>query len=1250
MEGVHGVDVSWLHHSNKDHAKLKQSTQKVTGPSQPMSSVTLPPSQPLKPVPEDQVNAMSTTPGPEALPQLPMAMEQAPPAKPGRRPSLRGKMSKEKLFGGSPRNEDGKPMSRKPSWMSSLGAKFSSSSSSNQGGPSTAREAPQFGHSRTASSSKPTPPATPTKELKSNPLITPTQGDSSGDIEAKPEPSTPPPQKEKSSFFSALRRLSSSTGTSGSAKAASSGYVCPRRVLNIDTERERPKVKELDQSKLRRVAFSVDVEVAGVSRYIEDQEPSSPLKKTGDKRLKDKGEGEALKHPQILKEAKEKDAKAGAAEHRRRRSSQSMDDILESEMLANAKQTERNDAVKMRQEKQEKRQKEAEDLGKVPKEANPTSPDRAQGQAQGTSVSDSKEPQSVTPQANGELNGPRPQDRPTTDPLRMYRRCCQLREAPVLKRISEQLGALKNNTASNPGIVDCLDLNGSRLQLPDLVCLGDWLAIVPVKTLLMDNANLSDEGLRVVLAGLLAAKPPGLNKRKRGRSSPNHLREKNVQRTPGVVEKISLRGNVKITRQGWTHLCLFIHMSRSIKSIDMTITPFPKYADPETLKSTTTFPSQKPFISTADLLLQSLSQRYAGSTFEELILSDCGLTSDDTCRIVDAAAISGLKRLGLAKSHLDAKAMERIAEFIRSGKCVGLDLGGNDLRDTLVTLANSMQSDSPLMALGLADCNLDSDTFRQLLICIMGLPDLRFLDLSHNRDLFAEEKSSIGSLRKYLPQCKWLRRVHLIDVSMTPSQAIGIIEVLPEVRNLNHISILENEQLKALAHATTSAAQEDACAFYASMMVAVRVSKTLLAVEMDPPGSESSEVVSALAKQTLAYSLRNMERWTAHDAMKAQDPAALIPDTVEPELDVSMPEVLAHLVGYPEDQERKHKSDELGPNQDYLVSGTGVAKALSYMLGQKDADLRRVSTVLPGNGMPQDSQAGKARAKAMSKNLLISARKIRERLNPAMAREALAGNEMDHRKRNTSDGHSHILKLAIGRLQFLEQTLQGMIQRFEDEFPECRVGSPDERPSTSGPSFFPLSNSLPPQTGSDTEPVERSVSPHASQLSSDSEKSMEAESTGSHPTDTDVSRDSFDPKFFDFRSSVFGSVASRRASETSMAARAQSFEEGRMHRLGQRMRRDVLPPKGQDDHLHRTSVADAPEPTYIAALRRQLEAFPGEDLKEKVLKQGLEATVAEFSQKAEVLKESEGIWPTSSEQKTQEKNNVVVEVMNSLGE
>lgn len=45
---------------------------------------------------------------------------------------------------------------------------------------------------------------------------------------------------------------------------------------------------------------------------------------------------------------------------------------------------------------------------------------------------------------------------------------------------------------------------------------------------------------------------------------------------------------------------------------------------------------------------------------------------------------------------------------------------------------------------------------------------------------------------------------------------------------------------------------------YASLIAAVRVSKTIVSIDIDVPTAEAGEITQALAKQLVAYSLRNL--------------------------------------------------------------------------------------------------------------------------------------------------------------------------------------------------------------------------------------------------------------------------------------------------------------------------------------------------------------------------------------------------------
>ncbi len=94
---------------------------------------------------------------------------------------------------------------------------------------------------------------------------------------------------------------------------------------------------------------------------------------------------------------------------------------------------------------------------------------------------------------------------------------------------------------------------------------------------------------------------------------------------------------------------------------------------------------------------------------------------------------------------------------------------------------------------------------------------------------------------------------------MTPEQAIALAEILPESPALAHVNMLENPLIAALANAKDEANQEEACALYASLMAAVRVSQSIICIDIEVPSADSSEIVKALAKQVVAYCLWNME-------------------------------------------------------------------------------------------------------------------------------------------------------------------------------------------------------------------------------------------------------------------------------------------------------------------------------------------------------------------------------------------------------
>lgn len=1080
--------------------------------------------------------------------------------------------------------------------MSSISSKFSPST--NAPASSTGSPPPPVSKS---------PPNSPQPE-SSNPFgaaLTPTAKDAK---KTHTPPSTPPAGGKGGHTFiqSALRRLGSGGGGS-TAKAAGSGGVCARRTMNVDPYRERCSLPDLDLKKLRRVAFCVDVEIAGAAQYSEEEPQAPPApslkaepnlskmeheieaKKRKDQKQK-KGEGAALKNPNTVAEEKEKDGvvKASGKEVKpappvQPQESNPPEDSEVKEPTKKKEKKKRSEGE--RKERKERKHQEALANGSIPIEV--------RGEGSSSSSNDT---------STGADTPPKSQDRPTTDPLRIYRRCCQLRETPILKQIVEQISSPSACHVTTPGVLSNLDLSGYRMQLPDLITLGDYLAVVPVKRLVLENCGLGDEAVRVILAGLLAAKTPEqakhnkkLAKRKDGETS-------EVTEQLGVIEKLILKDNPKIGKEGWRHIALFVYMSRSLKGIDVSMIPFPKSsAMADSVKHHHHTPLHHTLppgpIDMSTLLQEAIAERLGGNRLEELIMAECGLSTECIGKIVDGVMKSGSTRLGLAGNNITREGLGHVIRYLQSGKCEGLDLGGNDLREDLNILAEALDEKSTMWALSLADCNLAPRSLESLLPALVRLPNCRFIDLSHNRDLFLTRPTALGLIRKYVPQMPMIRRIHLMDVAMTPEDAIALAEILPESQNLAHLNILENHLLSPLASAKTEAMQEEACALYASLMAAVRVSDTIICIDVDVPTQDSSEVVKALAKQVVAYSLRNLERLPLAETSSSAKAAMADPHGGENKLTV--PDILLHLVGHVDGFPENHDSDEPAPDDDYIVGGTGVVKALDICLnravdGRKDS--RDLSPLHSGTGTSkkvlQGSEVSKGKAREMSKNLLDSARKIRARLQPALIKEAKTGDDSSYRGCSSNRSVERVLTSLLGRLQFLDSTLERMIERFENEYPETRLPKP---------------------TTTITEPL----SDDNASISS----SLEHPTTLIHPTPTYPSLEPASPDQEDIDDSTTPLIRpasiSRRTSSPNLASR-QAQEEGRMHRFGQRVRRDILRPESED-YAHGTTGTEPPPAQYLQDLRRRLEALEGGEIKERVERLGPETVFDMIGATAEEL-------------------------------
>ncbi|EED21589.1 cell wall biogenesis protein Mhp1, putative [Talaromyces stipitatus ATCC 10500] len=1093
MEGPNTVDVSWLHHCHRADQLLRtKSTSSVHDKPNGQADPKLEQSgsdknisqrvanEPPRSTNNSQHKANGTTT------DRPQSNTRNAPDKKG------ANASATPTKGSAPKAVPG----RRNSWISTISSKFS-----------TGTTPPGQGAAPQASPTLSSPPIKP----DINPFgasFSPKDKDGMSDL-ANAFTSASSSPKNPSFLQSAFRKLSSGAGVTG--KSTNHGGICERRIMNVDPNRDRCKVPELNQGKLKRVAFCVDVEIAGFASREDDEvtrrEPTNvPTPQASKLKSKDKSEGPILKHPDAVVPEKVIQPKPGTADQTQPTPAANGDAAADARTKEppTKKQEKKKRSEEERKERKERKRRLAEENGTIPMQ-----------------IRQGEDEVPAAPSTAPSGSRSKTQSHPTTDPVRIYRRCCQLRETPVLKKLVEQMTSPSSTLVEAAGTVAVLDLTDFPMTLADIVTFSDWLAIVPVRKLILENCALTDEGVRSILAGLLSTKTMQ-QARNRRRSTKEKLAS--VPPPFGVVEKVSLKNNTKIGPEGWRHICLFIHLSKSLKAIDLSGIPFPKKMGG----------GDGP-LKTSDLgttLANSLTTRFGGDYLEELLLSECQPSTEDIEKICNAAAAVKLRRLGFANNDITHEGLEHVVRYLRSGKCEGIDLGGNDLHEHLNLLADAIDSENPLIALSLADCSLTPASICPLLQAFTTLPNFRFIDFSHNPALFTTQPDCLSMLRKFLPRMAALKRIHLADVDLSPDHAIALAEVLPECPSLAHLNILENPRIASLGSSSDPADQEEACAVYASLMAAVRVSRTLIAVDIEVPGAESNEVVKALASQIVAYSLRNLgalEELSDNSQVQRSE--------------VPIPEVLQHLVGHADPV--ASTEDEPAPNEDYVIGGTGVVKALGVCLGNLDRQQAEIGGSRSGSGrstpVPQvTSSLNKTKkARDMSKNLLGSARNIQARIKLALVREDRAGNDANYR-----------------RLQFLDQTLQRIIERFEEEFPECRVPTSKQAEETS-----------------------------SQQSSEDSHEPTSAlDSVSFYVPDMSTAEDE-EPDPFAIR-------LSRRGSNTSLHSRALTSEEGRLHRISQNLRRDFLNPS----LIAPEDGGSVPvDDSHINALREKLENLKGDE-------------------------------------------------------
>lgn len=912
-------------------------------------------------------------------------------------------------------------------------------------------------------------------------------------------------------------------------------------VLNKDSHRERSEIPGLDGNRLRKVSFCVDVEVAPCHEDIEARKEARRKRREAKEKEK-----ERLK---LLKED-------GTPE---------ITNFDGTGADTGPPPTEDGQAKEKTQPGSEARNSSAAPLADE-KTGKGTSPPSSGNEGSSESP--------VPANENSTTDKPpkphrRAHPKPTTDPLKIYTQCCQLRETPILPEVKEQL--LKENCVA---VLQSVDLTGYKFQQADAVTFSDFLALVPIKRLILEDCDLTDEIVRIVLSALAAVKPiPGPDE---STDKPKPAEDKKEKHHRGVIERLSLKKNPKIGRDGWRYISCFVHMSHSLKAIDLSkITLPPQLPTQQHALGRHSPPKDSLAGDVASIFARSLGERLCGHGLEELVMGYCNMSSGQLKLVLTGIVAGGTKRLGLEGNGLTDDGLAMIGRWMKGtdvggkGLCEALDLSNNNVQDNIDILSASINELSPLCALSLSNCNLSPGSLSSLLPALATLPHFRWLDLSRNPLLFSAQPDSLTLLRRFLPKMKALRKIDLSNTFMTSDHAIALCEILPEVKQLAFIKLTDNPLIQLTQTKMSEGSMEEGAAVYTALVAAVKVSKTLVRVDVDEPGPDAGDVIHSLSKRLLSYCLRNMEAGATEEDWTIDTAAVSRERSEQKRSPVDLPVSAGDL----EEEDRANDEyDEDGTWQDedsYVVDGTGVVKALGVCLGNKPHSARTnngLSSTFPSLTRTETgssfasfgddgSEAGQEKANEMSKALLRRARNIKARIQPAL-----------HKGYSDDTDEMH-----YRRLLFLDETLYRVIHRFEEEYPECK-----QPPTISEPPQFPTLNTL--------------ASAPAQTNGSSEDQEFENDDSPLSPCTTHIMQ-----------------PPSRRGSEVSLHSKYLQDEEGQMHKLGQYMKAEIFTdsPSVDDAVLIEDYLEEevAARKAHRERILQAVEGLDGEEFKRRIMEE-----------------------------------------------
>lgn len=383
-------------------------------------------------------------------------------------------------------------------------------------------------------------------------------------------------------------------------------------------------------------------------------------------------------------------------------------------------------------------------------------------------------------------------------PDEIYTRCCHLREIMPIRNMSKQL---QGQVAPIPR----LKIANTQPTIVEVLALSDFLTVVPVACMVIDDQIITAEMAKYILAGL--------------------VRSKDLARLTFV--------NTKLDEEGWRYLCVFLATcKKSLLAFSLACT------DP------TGSPNRIPPFDRRrmdwKLMTEALKEL---DTLEELDLGGTRISTPDL-KYLFANGVANIRMIGLANNNLTHEDVKLVADWAQSAgsQLMGINLSGNDLSKAEDwDLIHSFLTNPRMLQFVLRNANLSGYHAKRISSAFSPeqalKSNLRQLDLSMNPGLFP---ALVNSLVGILPRFPYLSRLQLDSCGLDSESIITLCEALSHCHRLVYVSFVGNGKISETA-AT-------------ALCVAVHLSRSICTVEAD-----LSDWSVPLRQQLVRYCLMNLE-------------------------------------------------------------------------------------------------------------------------------------------------------------------------------------------------------------------------------------------------------------------------------------------------------------------------------------------------------------------------------------------------------